>query len=281
MGPSVILRAPAKLNLTLEVLNRRDDGYHNLRSIMVPVTLFDEIELGGPDPVELDAENLVNKALRALGITVAQQRATLRKMIPIGAGLGGGSSDAAAILFAAMGGAFGCPGNRDYLALARELGSDVPFFLTGTAALVEGSGERVTALGSVPPWQATILKPPVHVSTALAYASLDAHTLGSRPRNTSPTLQMGEALQRGDFETVVSLLGNDFQAPVAAQHAEIGVAIHALHKWSGAPAILTGSGSCVFTLWKEKPPASGLELPAGFERFDVSFISSPQWRGAA
>jgi len=281
MGPSVILRAPAKLNLTLEVLNRRDDGCHNLRSVIVPVSLFDEIELGGPDPAELDAEDLVSRALRALGIAAAQQHVSLRKRIPVGAGLGGGSSDAAAILLAAMGGTFGSLGDRDYLALARGLGSDVPFFLAGTAALVEGTGERVTALGSVPPWQATIIKPPVHVSTAHAYASLDTHTLSSRPRNTSPTLQMGAALQRGDFETVVSLLGNDFQAPVAAQHAEIGVAVDALRKWSGAPAILTGSGSCVFTLWKEKPSATSLELPAGFERFDVSFIASPHWRGEA
>ncbi|MBC5815996.1 MAG: 4-(cytidine 5'-diphospho)-2-C-methyl-D-erythritol kinase [Candidatus Eremiobacteraeota bacterium] len=281
MGPSVILRAPAKLNLTLEILNRRDDGYHNLRSVMVPVSLFDEIELGGTDSAELDAENLVSKALRALGVPAGQQRAALRKAIPVGAGLGGGSSDAAAILLAAMDGAFGSLGDRDFLALARGLGSDVPFFLTGTAALVEGTGERVTALGSVPPWQATIVKPPLHISTALAYAALDARTLESRPRNTSPTLQMGEALQRGDFEAVGTLLGNDFQAPVAAQHREIGVALDALRKWSSAPAILTGSGSCVFTLWKEKPPKAELELPAGFERFDVSFISSPRWRSEA
>ena len=79
MGPSVILRAPAKLNLTLEVLSRRDDGYHNLRSAMVPVSLFDEIELGSVDCEQLDAGNLVAKAMNALGIPAAQHRASRRQ----------------------------------------------------------------------------------------------------------------------------------------------------------------------------------------------------------
>jgi 4-diphosphocytidyl-2-C-methyl-D-erythritol kinase len=278
MGPSVVLRAPAKLNLTLEVLNRREDGYHNLRSVMVPVSLFDEIELGTAEAAELDPQNLVAKALQIVGVPAARARVHLRKRIPAGAGMGGGSSDAAAILLAAMDGAFGNLGDLDYVALARSLGSDVPFFLSQTAALVEATGERVTALGSVPAWHATICKPPVAVSTALAYASLDVRRAKSRPRNASVSLQMGEALQRADFQKVGDLLENDFQKPVAARHPEIGVAIKALRKWSGHPVILTGSGSCVFTLWADKPPSGGLQLPAGFERFDVCFVSSPRWR---
>lgn len=278
MGPSVVLRAPAKLNLTLEVLNRREDGYHNLRSVMVPVSLFDEIEIGAPGAPLLDPQNLVAKALRALHIPPERQPVSLRKVIPSGAGMGGGSSDAAAILLAAMDGAFGDLGDPDYLSLARSLGSDVPFFLAQTAALVEGTGERVTAIGSVPNWYATICKPPVAISTAVAYASLDSGRLQSRPRNSSPSLKMSEALQRADFAEVNDLLENDFQKPAAAQHVEIGIALKALEEWSKRRAMLAGSGSCVFTLWPEAPPKDGLELRPGFERFDVCFVSSSHWR---
>ena len=98
----------------------------------------------------------------------------MRKRIPVGAGLGGGSSDAAAILRAAIDGALGPLAAQDWLADARALGSDVPFFLTGTGALVEGTGERVTALGALPPWWVVVLAPAVHVDTGDAYRRLAA-----------------------------------------------------------------------------------------------------------
>src|SRR5580704_17703086 len=130
------LRAPAKLNLTLEVLARRSDGFHGVRSVMVPLELSDEltIEPSGHfefvcDRSELaDDRNLAVAALRALGELPAI-RVELRKRIPVQAGLGGGSSDAAAVLFAAMSGALGPQPERDWLRVARTLGSDVPFFL--------------------------------------------------------------------------------------------------------------------------------------------------------
>ncbi len=280
MGPSVVLRAPAKLNLTLEVLNRREDGYHNLRSVMVPVTLYDEIVLGARAGTAIEPGNLINKALLALELRNPVKHVGLHKRIPAGGGMGGGSSDAAAILLAAIDGVFGELRNKDHLTLARSLGSDVPFFLTGTAAIVEGTGERVTALGTVPPWHATIVKPPVHVSTAQAYGALDLHAHPSRPRNSSVTLRMGEALQRGEFERVASLLANDFEQPIENRHPEVGVALRALRNWSGSPAILTGSGSCVFTLWQNAPPAGALDLPPEYERFDVQFTNSQGWRTA-
>lgn len=284
----MIVSAPAKLNLTLEVLSRRGDGYHNLRSVMVPVALYDEIEIGtdasgwsfeSSDPA-LKTDNLIERAVRASGIAPARLRVALRKNIPIGAGLGGGSSDAAAVLLAIMDGKLGAAPQADYLAIARSLGSDVPFFLCGTAALVEGSGERVTALGALPDWGATIIYPPVPVATAGAYALLDSQERESRPRSTSVTLRCAEALQRGDFATVNALLQNDFEGVIADAHPEVAQALSLLRAWNGTPAILTGSGSCVFTLWERQAPSHALELPAGFMRFDAAFATTNAWMGA-
>lgn len=284
----MILRAPAKLNLTLEVLNKRDDGYHNLRSVMVPVALYDELEITQDSPhwhfessdPQLTRDNLVERAVHAGEVPADGLHVALRKGIPVGAGLGGGSSDAATILAAASEGRFGPVPPKDYLSVARSLGSDVPFFLCGTAAIVEGTGERITALGSIPAWGATIIKPPVSVSTAEAYAALDRAPRASRPRNTSVTLRCAEALQRADFDGVTALLQNDFESVIAATHPEIAQALELLRGWSNAPAILTGSGSCVFSLWEEQP-RKPLALPPGFERYDAWFCEAGGWRGQA
>jgi 4-diphosphocytidyl-2-C-methyl-D-erythritol kinase len=287
---SETLRAPAKLNLTLEVLQRRADGLHALRSVMVPVDLCDELRIEPSDDAafvcdvpELQDDNLVERAAAVLG--VSGHRIELRKAIPTGAGMGGGSSDAAAILLAAQRGLFGTPPQIDYLAAARSLGSDVPFFLVQTAALVEGTGERVTALGPVPPWHAVVVKPPVPVSTAWAYAQIDAAPKTSRPRNTSVSLQMGEALQRADFDRVVALLQNDFEDVLAPATPEIAAALDAL-RGAGAPhPLMTGSGSCVFALAQTRDEAealaNALHLPESYRIFRCAFWNGEAWRSAA
>ena len=279
-----LLRAPAKINLTLEVLGRRPDGYHQLRSVVVPIGIYDEIAIEpaegelefASDAQEIDPQdNLVVKALRALELGADNFSVFLKKRIPIGAGLGGGSSDAAAILLAAMRGDFGNLGARDYLSIARALGSDLPFFLTQTAAIVEGTGERVTPLGAVPAWQCTVVRPPIHISTATAYAE---HRLlpDSRPRAASATIELAEALQRADLTRVRALAQNDFEQWAAGKHLHVQTALQALAQWSGF-ARLTGSGSAVYTLYDEVPKAA-LQLPPDFERFDATFISAPIWR---
>ncbi len=283
------LRAPAKINLTLEVLGRRDDGYHAIRSVMVPLELADELTIAPSgefgftcDRLELgDERNLAVAAFRSLG-DVAPVRMELRKRIPVQAGLGGGSSDAAAVLRAGMEGAFGSLSGRDWLRLARALGSDVPFFLTGTAALVEGTGERVTPAGSIPHWHAAIVKPPVTVSTAAAYEQLDRVHRPQRPRNDCVSIAMIEALQRADFARVESLLSNDFQHPIASGNVEIATAIAALRAAGATNVLLAGSGSCVFTLAPERAPIervlARLDLPPGYETFATAFATAPQWR---
>ncbi len=285
------LLAPAKLNLTLEVLSRRSDGYHSLRSVMVPLALYDRIEIepsaGERSTVAaaaaLGENNLVSRALAAVGARALS--VTLTKNIPIGGGLGGGSSDAAAIVRAAMEGKLEATAECDWLATARELGSDVPFFLTGTAALVEGSGERVTALGALPAWWAVVVRPSASVATAEAYHLLDEarreQPARSRPRNESASLRAVDALQRSDFAGLQRELVNDFHAPVVASSPAIARADAALRDAAGS-SLLSGSGSCLFALFEDE--AAAREVAARIDRspiegvYVVPFHCEAAWR---
>ncbi len=283
------LRAPAKLNLTLEVLGRRGDGYHGVRSVMVPLELSDELTIEPAsrftfkcDRSDLaDDRNLAVAALRALG-EVPPITLKLRKRIPVQAGLGGGSSDAAAVLGAAMSGAFGPQPRRDWVHVARTLGSDVPFFLARAAALVEGTGERVTPAGALPSWHALIVKPPAAISTAMAYQELDRTPRPQRPRRGSVSIALLEALQRADFDRVQALLQNDFHDVIAARTPEVANAVTALKTAGAHNAQLTGSGSCVFALAEQRDRLDAvlerLDLPASYERFISAFGSTPEWR---
>ena len=232
------LLAPAKINLTLEILSRRDDGFHTLRSVMVPIALYDRIELQPSDTTgfavddpALRTNNLIERALESAGTTPYAVR--LHKEIPVGGGLGGGSSDAAAVLRAAMDGLLGAPPQRDWLALAAALGSDVPFFLAGTGALVEGTGERVTAIGVLPDWWAIVARPFASVATADAYRQLDARRASdggwpSRPRSSSASLGAVDALQRRDFAALNAALVNDFHELVLEAYPAVARAHAAL-----------------------------------------------------
>lgn len=285
----LLLHAPAKINLTLEVLARRTDGLHGIRSVMVPLELTDELIVEESDRFafacdrpELNGEdNFVVRALRALG-SLPARRFELHKRIPVQAGLGGGSSDAGAVLRAAMSGAFGEPVAADWLAVARSLGSDVPFFLAGTAALVEGTGERVTPLGAMPRWHALIVKPPASVSTADAYAQLDHDLRPVRPRRTSVSLEAVTALQRGDFAGVLALMCNDFQAPIASSVPAVRTALDALRAAGAVHPLLAGSGSCVFALADNARSVETLmhrlSLPPEYARIATSFAANEGWR---
>ena len=285
------LLAPAKVNLTLEILSRRDDGYHTLRSVMVPLGLYDRIVLEpassasfSSSDAALERGNLIERALERAGVT-APFGVRLEKKIPVGGGLGGGSSDAAAILRAAMSGAFGAPAERDWLEVARELGSDVPFFLGGTAALVEGTGERVTALGALPDWWTVVARPHVAVGTADAYRLLDAARsapAASRPRAESRSLAAVDALQRGAFAALREALVNDFHDVILAAFPQIARTAAALERAGAEGALLSGSGSCVFALFEDEAAARACAAsadPAAYAAiFAVPFHHDPAWR---
>ncbi len=274
------------------MLRRREDGYHGVRSVMVPLDLSDSIAIEPAaelaflcnDAALTGDENLVMRAVRAVeasaGVSVAA-RITLTKQIPSKAGLGGGSSDAAAFLRAAISGALGALPPLDWLAIARALGSDVPFFLAETAALVEGTGERVTALGALPAWGVLVVKPPVDVSTAAAYERLDRRERVIRPRADSPSLRCGEALQRGDFSTVESLLTNDFH-DLALEEPAIALAYDALRAAGAARPLLAGSGAALFALTPDiasrEVLAQRLKLPPQYAVYATAFAQSDAWR---
>ncbi|MHB8141714.1 MAG: 4-(cytidine 5'-diphospho)-2-C-methyl-D-erythritol kinase [Vulcanimicrobiaceae bacterium] len=286
-----LLRAPAKLNLTLEVLGRRADGYHTLRSLMVPLELADELQLERSaegfsfdcdDPALAGEENLAVRAFESIAPPTRNVRLALRKRIPRQAGLGGGSSDAAAVLLAAMAGHLGAGLKRDWLSLAARLGSDVPFFLCETGALVEGTGARVTPVGTLPSWHALLVKPPEGISTADAYAALDRGEFESRLRRNSSSLQALQALQRADFDALQAVLQNDFTGVVSARTPAVVVALAALRRAGATNPILTGSGSCVFALAPDEQEiallAERLMLPAGYRRFQTRFRATPAWQ---
>lgn len=290
-----VVQAPAKINLTLEILARREDGFHTLRSVMVPVGLADELvfEPSGRftfacEPASLAADNLVPAAFARLGLAHVPVAVELRKRVPVGAGLGGGSSDAAAVLRAAMNGAFGALPARDWIADARALGSDVPFFLVDGPALVEGTGERVTALGDAPPWWTVLVVPAVHVATGPAYAALAAERsrrpAPSRPRSDSATLRCGEALQRRDHALVLATMTNDFEPIVRGAYPAVDLALRALAAADppGGRAMLSGSGGACFALFADEAGARAfagrLRAPDGAAVHVVPFATSSVWR---
>ncbi len=296
----MIARAPAKVNLTLEILNRQDDGYHRLRSIMLPVALEDEIAIEPAERFAFSCEpalagdngdNLVVRAFAAAGISHAPLAVALRKRIPVGAGLGGGSSDAAAILRAAIDGTLGAVAPQDWIAAARALGSDIPFFLTGTGALVEGTGERVTALGALPPWWVVIVAPDVHVDTGDAYRRLAAERAGvpaqTRARAESASIRALEAVQRADYAAAISAATNDFEPLIADAYPPVAAALRALRDAGAAHAMLSGSGGATFALLPGEAAARALAeaiaLPAGARLYVVPLATANEWRrpGAA
>ena len=287
--------AYAKINLTLEILARRDDGYHALRSVMVPVALADELLIEPAaafrfecDPPALAHDNLVVRAFAKLGLESSPFRVRLHKRIPAGAGLGGGSSDAAAVLRAGIDGMLGPLDARDWLADARALGSDIPFFLTGDGALVEGTGERVTALGALPPWWVVLAMPAVHVATADAYRHLAearaANPVPTRPRSESASLRVLEAVQRADFASVCEHATNDFEPIVAAAYPAVAQTLAALHAAGAKLVMLSGSGGACFALAADEASARAVAdrlVVATDTRIEVVPLApTPGWRAS-
>jgi len=251
-------QAPAKINLGLEVVGKRPDGYHDIRTVFQAVDLCDEIEARtAPGPgIDLRVEgvpapggedNLVVRALQALAERRAPGRGAevqLRKRIPMGGGLGGGSSDAAAALFLgeAIWGLDPDPHERARLAAA--LGSDVPFFLTGGTALGEGRGEILTPLPAPPPeWGWVLAISDFFVETSRAFASGDK----ALTPITQRLRMLQQALGMGDFLGFADLLHNDLEPAALA----IQPGLSGIRDWlkDRAPGVgLSGSGATWFAV---------------------------------
>lgn len=263
---SVTLKAHAKLNLTLDILGKRDDGYHDLSMVMQSISLCDTLRVSlteGSDIVcrvdgadlPADEGNLAVKAARAFfresGIAPCGLSVEIEKRIPIAAGMAGGSADAAAVLLALR--TLLCP-EMELAALERigaSVGSDVPFCIRGGTALAEGRGEILTTLKGAPRFSVVVCKPPFPISTPVLFKRSDSVTLTKRP----DTEVMLRAIDAGDAEGVVSNLRNVFEEVLPEEYGEVFTIRNKLLSLGALGAQMTGSGPTVFGLFKDKAAA--------------------------
>jgi 4-diphosphocytidyl-2-C-methyl-D-erythritol kinase len=287
------LRAPAKINLDLRVLGKRQDGYHEIRTIFQTVSLADTLEVeftrARRTSVELHgdlatADNLVVKAAElALGAMRLAARIAfrLRKRIPTGAGLGGGSSDAAAVLLALP----ALAGRRVPLAeltpLAGELGSDVPFFLVGGAAVGLGRGVELYPLPDPPARRGLLVAPGLHVSTSEAYRALSPRLTSESQQNKIVSFQ-----SRICSETGIDSRGqaggvyvNDFETVVFERFPRLAALKQRLVKLGADPAMMTGSGSALFGLFRTREQINRAIQELDAESvFPICFVSRARYR---
>jgi len=238
----VKLEAYAKVNFTLEVFGVRADGYHSIRSLVLPVSLSDTIELEKSDTLTSNsgyADDLCIRAARALGVTGANILVT--KRIPAGGGLGGGSADAAAVLIG-LNELYSLGHSRERLAeIGAKVGSDVPSLVFEGPVVMKGRGEIVAPI-DLPTLHLVIVNPGVHSSTAEVYANC----CGRNDDGLDLTNAAINAIRSGCLSDIAASLVNDLQDPAIAIHPEISAAMLALSNAGLAGVAMSGSGSCVF-----------------------------------
>lgn len=257
------LNAHAKINLTLDVLSRRPDGYHEVEMIMQSIALHDTLEMELDKEIVLTVsgirvtagqDNLVLRAARLLQQQAGPEagaRIHLHKEIPVAAGLAGGSTDAAAALRGLnrlwnLG-----LGNEQLVKLAAQLGADVSFCLTGGTAVARGIGEILTPLPPVPAFGVVLVKPAFEVSTAAVYRGLDLADLGRRP----DTPAMVGALQKGDLDLVARNLCNVLESVTLKLHPELQTIKKRLQEAGCRGVLMSGSGPTVFGLTADQKTA--------------------------
>jgi len=263
----ITVQAPAKLNLTLDVLGRREDGYHDLRMVMQSVQMGDTLTLepGKGEGIRVksnlgflpcDSRNLA--AAAALAFWTEQEiepyplDITLEKVTPVCAGLGGGSSDAAAVL-RAMNEVHGTGLSlKELAAISQRVGSDVPYCVLGCTALAEGKGEILTTLPNLPKCWAVLCKPDFSVSTPALFAQIDSVRLRRRP-DTEGVLR---ALEEGDLPGVARRLYNVFEDALPERcAAKVNQVKHVLIQHGALGAAMSGTGSAVFGLFEKQEEA--------------------------
>ena len=264
----------AKLNLTLDVLSRREDGYHDIRSVEQTISLRDDVVLNvgtgrkwalhcyqervrdGAEDMELategypqDAENLAWRAAEVFfdrtGHDPEGLEIFINKRIPMQAGLGGGSADAAAVL-RALNRHYGAPLSIGALSeLGFSIGADVPFCVMCGTALVEGRGERITKLPDVPEIFFVVCKPDFSISTPELYRAIDGEFIEKRPDHKA----MIANLQKGDLLGVGGSLRNVFEPLVMKKHFDVNYIKSMMFTYGAYGAQMTGSGSAVFGVY--------------------------------
>ncbi len=272
--------AHAKLNVFLRVVGRRDDGFHDIQTVMLPLELHDvvtvehgdgfEVVVTGPRADDLAAaggDHLVERAARAwtdaVGLGAPDVRIAVDKRIPIAAGLGGGSADAAATILA-LDELYATDLSREtLLGIAAAVGSDVPALLLGGPVYADGRGERVTSVHAVTShWVIAPAAFPVRTPDAYGWWDLDGST------GPDPGVLIA-AIEAGNDELIGEALFDDLQAPAIARHSEIADTIAAFQEAGALGAVMTGSGPTVVALARHMAHADQLaEAVAG------SFVAS-------
>jgi len=264
--------APAKLNPFLRVLGRRRDGYHDVETLVLPITLADAVRASPAEDLSLvvagdragdvpsGEENLVLRAARALREACGTDRGAallLAKRVPVAAGLGGGSADAAAAI-RALRDLWGCAlGDEELLGLAASVGSDVPALLVGGPVVARGRGERVEPVEVSRTWWAVATASGVPTADAYAWWDEEAGEPGPDP---GPLL---EALRAGDLDAAAEYLFNDLEGPVAARRPEVGRAREALLEAGAIGTVMCGSGPSVAGLARHGMHAEEIASGAG------------------
>ncbi|GIX02388.1 MAG: 4-diphosphocytidyl-2-C-methyl-D-erythritol kinase [Thermogutta sp.] len=289
---SWVVHAPAKLNLFFEVLGRREDGYHLIETLVVPINLYDTLlfeeisgsdivldvkwvwkgdraELCGKHSVPADETNLVYRAARLIQQETGINRGVriqLWKRIPTGAGLGGGSSDAAATLVALCQLWNVAMSSQILREWGARLGSDVPLFLHKGPSVCRGRGEIVEPVRAGPPLHAVVVKPPVSLATREVYG---ACRVPETPQAVTPLL---EAWQKGDWASFGKRVFNRLEEP--AQRLAPGLAHlkRSLAQTGGLAISLTGSGSCYFAVYSHRKQALAAARRIQSTRLGAAFV---------
>ena len=258
-------RAYAKINLALDVLRRRPDGYHDVRMVMQTVHLYDKLTLSKSREPGISLKtnlpflpgnenNLVYRAIdlfcKTYGIDCGI-RATLEKRIPIAAGMAGGSSDAAAA-FRAMNELFHINASlEDLQALGVKLGADIPYCIIGGTALAEGIGEKLTALPAAPACSCLIVKPNFHLSTKLVYENLTLDDPSAHPDIDA----MLDAVHTNSYKQMTSSIGNILETVSIRLYPEIAEIKQEMLALGADCSLMSGSGPSVFGLFEHRQVA--------------------------
>ncbi len=263
---SVTEKARAKLNISLDVLSRRDDGYHNMKMVMCSVDVWDDVTLelssDGVCRAESnypwlpgDQRNLAVKAadafFKALGEPNPGVSIRMEKRIPVGAGMAGGSADAAAVLRALNRLCRAGMSAEDLRRIGLAVGSDVPYCVEGGFALAEGRGEILTPLPALPECSVVVAKPAFSVSTAELFRRLDSRPLKAHP----DTAGLLDAIERGDLPGACRRMYNVFEEALPRSGAEIRSIRSQLLDKGALGAVMTGTGSAVFGIFDDPDTA--------------------------
>lgn len=258
-------KAYAKINLGLDVIRRRPDGYHEVKMIMQTVGIYDSLTFRksekpgiflATDKEELpcDGKNLIYRAAELIKNTYHVKEGveiTLKKRIPIAAGMAGGSTDAAAV-FHGLNELFLLGMSlEDMKELGVKIGADVPYCLMGGTALSEGIGEILTPLPAPPEAYLAVAKPDINVSTKFVYENLHADTLSFHPDIDG----MAEALKKGSLKGITDRMGNVLETVTIREYPVIAEIKEKMLENGGENALMSGSGPTVFGIFKEKENA--------------------------